>query len=595
MTNPDPEMKKQFDMLTRRKLNCPDISQEIFEDIPKPQEGDDSCRYQLLEELDGKHVWGVISLFPEQEWAQNLNNIRWKVMVEFVVYMESLYEAIYKTTSTDIAEEERHEKVRQTLAKKEDSNVDDLFLTDALVNFTEKVIKAKTGTSELNLDEKFFKTNQENKLITKEDSKIVSLNCSMKVTSDIDITFLASEHIAEKYLEQLGYAVFGIQTTGGAKPDELAVEANTGFRNLEQLLARNNLESTENTRFGNVPMLVDRYRNDLPTTVNQPKTDGSPDARTQSAEDLGFDNDVQLMNYESDVFAFFTNAFDMEVFHNGNNFDVNNIKQEDLLNNHTDAFRRWDNYTSTKRDKIRRKLGSRSFLSRKDLEEDLEQKQLREKIWKTDGYYTLPAFLYVARGDSKDIDEKRTNVEVISDDPFMTMCVIAENIGFALEYVHEVDKFQHGFCPTIEQRVVKLEKYAKRITNALRSYKQRKNDNPVEDPFLTFIDKNRSYEDTVNAFAGTSQGFVKKFRAEVQRSGEMTGVNLLLNVLGREIKDRKIEHLYEAWIKLNTGMVDFMREQFDTMRQGGSSHNISAAFMGMMVVFASVIAGSLQG
>jgi hypothetical protein len=83
----------------------------------------------------------------------------------------------------------------------------------------------------------------------------------------------------------------------------------------------------------------------------------------------------------------------------------------------------------------------------------------------SDGYYTRPAFMYVAEpnGNAKSGTEL-TNIDVVRNSYRALMMVVLENIGFAMEYL---DPEKHGICPTIKSRAQKISKYAGRVSMAL--------------------------------------------------------------------------------------------------------------------------------
>jgi hypothetical protein len=86
----------------------------------------------------------------------------------------------------------------------------------------------------------------------------------------------------------------------------------------------------------------------------------------------------------------------------------------------------------------------------------------------SDGYYTRPAFMYVADPDSPAHNnvniEDKSNIEVVRNSYRALMMVVFENLGFALEYV---DPGKHGICPTVQSRAKKIAKYAGRVSQAL--------------------------------------------------------------------------------------------------------------------------------
>ncbi len=83
----------------------------------------------------------------------------------------------------------------------------------------------------------------------------------------------------------------------------------------------------------------------------------------------------------------------------------------------------------------------------------------------SDGYYTRPAYMYVADPySSAHSIISKTNIEVVQNSYKALMMVVFENLGFAMEYV---DPEKHGRCPTVQSRAKKIAKYAGRVSQAL--------------------------------------------------------------------------------------------------------------------------------
>lgn len=82
----------------------------------------------------------------------------------------------------------------------------------------------------------------------------------------------------------------------------------------------------------------------------------------------------------------------------------------------------------------------------------------------SDGYYTRPAFMYVASPHAGSGVHGVENIDAVRNSYRALLMVAFENLGFALEYV---DPEKHGLCPTLESRARKIAKYAQRVTCAL--------------------------------------------------------------------------------------------------------------------------------
>ena len=350
-------------------------------------------RTEHLKRINGKLVWPVIALFPEKEWAQAINMWRWSVILYVV----------------------------------------ENFNNDKSIQLTERnkrfILNKHVGN-----DEKL-----------KVMSDTISLNCSTKLDSDVDITFeRSSDELEVAILEVLKNRCLGSE----------CVEINGDIDVISKII----LEKITNQ-------------------VNEEDIE-------EKIKDI--DRLMILCNHptEVDIQRSLNTMLDIELFaidrqFKGNNWIVN--KYGELVPFVTKIT--WEH------SKLRLKQYFKNHKILSDLDFPLTDLYLNEKIYKmkyneiipcreeqciqslisSNGYYTRPSFMYVVKQHDiakteNDIYPKMFNIDIVRNSYRALIMVVLENLGFALEYI---DPNRHGLCPTLEDRAKKIAKYAKRISDCL--------------------------------------------------------------------------------------------------------------------------------
>ena len=467
-----------------------------------------------------KHIWGVISLFEDEQWAKDLNDQRWRVMKGFLKKYGIYY----------------HEG---------DGN------------------------------------DGRPKLKTHKFAKGVSMTCSTTVTSDIDISFQNTEQKAVEYL--------------------VVLKKIAGYSDVNE-------------------------------DVSEPS----------NTED---DKNVTRRHRDS-ILQFWANAYDMEVFHNGNNVSMDSGSISKITKVDRDnAFSRWDAYKARllfpKKDPPKRREGNLSDI------------HASSQVKKTDGYFTNAAFFFHNRpnfydmkmiednsenprdyvrndpGDYELVDSSpgvyadilnnlenntrlqepneptdnqpvntRTNKDIITDFTEALYLVVAENIGFAIEYVDErAPKFyDHGLCPTPEQRFKKLKKYAGRVIDASTTSGTQ---GPgalfgaeLLEPFEELM-KSKTLQEFQEARNSQDKQLVQGPEQLVQGPEQPMDMEQLLkhwiSIANQLISDIDNTLVLQDGIYVKNAGVPTWAE---VVRQGGSG-NMVGAFAGLLVVIASAFTGAL--
>lgn len=307
------------------------------------------CSNQSLQEIKRKLVWPVIALFPTKSWAQDLNKFRWQIVLEIVhLFVDNPSAASVYT---------------------KDAN-------DTRVAFD---IEKHVGGA--------------HKLFVRSDN--ISMNCSTKVDSDVDISFYDD---ADVFVE----AVKKILTQYVDNPEDIS--------NLDVLEMQDALAVMFDVEFFSAQHAFQGSN----ATVNKDgkivpvlsiKTWDRSQARLLASRGIS-----STLDYP---------ARDMY------------------------------------RDKKVRKMKTINRTHADDEENTL--------IMASDGYYTRPAFMYVAVPNSP-ATRNLSNLHVVRNSFRALIMVVLENLGFAMEYV---DPHKHGLCPTLYSRAKKIAKYADRISKAL--------------------------------------------------------------------------------------------------------------------------------
>lgn len=235
-------------------------------------------------------------------------------------------------------------------------------------------------------------------------SKFISLNCSTSVESDVDISFFAP---AEEFTKAVK-VVLNNQIDGDWKFDKTRINDATISQMQNALTAMFDVEffSKDHAFIGN-NAIVDHKKKLVP--VMSEETWYLSQSRLQK-------------NIPPGSFTFF-------------------IYPEDDL--YRDTIHTYSQDTETRVDTP------------------------NQFLMESDGYYTRPAYMYVADPYSLAHDDpelSKTNVEVVRNSYRALVMVILENLGFAMEYV---DPEKHGLCPTLQSRAKKIAKYADRVSQAL--------------------------------------------------------------------------------------------------------------------------------
>ncbi len=332
-----------------------DVARESFithASIPIHDNTASSCNNDSLGAINRKLVWPVIALFPTKPWAQALNRWRWKIVLEIV-----------------------HRFVQNP-------SVDYVYTKDANDTRVAFDLDKHVGGA--------------HKLFVRSDT--ISMNCSTKVDSDVDITFsddadvfvAAVKDVLGQYVDESLAArfesvdVFEMQTA-------LAVMFDVEFFSKQHAFEGTN--ATVNRDGKVVPVLSE-------TTWVRSQT-----RLTESgAINIALDYPVR------------------------------------------DMYRDQKKRKTRKTDRTRVDDTENAF------------------IMASDGYYTRPAFMYVAVPNSK-ANKHFSNLHVVRNSFRALIMVVLENLGFAMEYV---DPHQHGLCPTMQNRAKKIAKYADRIAKAMR-------------------------------------------------------------------------------------------------------------------------------
>nr|WRJ70070.1 hypothetical protein TetV2_00625 [Oceanusvirus sp.] len=302
-----------------------------------------------------KLSWSVVALFSDKEWAKQLNLERWTIVTEII---KSFGAVAYTLDERD--------KKTDFVVGKHANTISKLFVSE---------------------------------------SEKLSLTCSTKVDSDVDVTFY-------------GLASVFVQS------------ANTIIQNL--------LSGTDD-RFQLMKLV---YNGGVGNVAN--------DA------------------------TFLARAFDVEIFDEGIEFPTPNVRQT-----RSDDGEKWvpimtlDTWDQSQI-RLKKHFENQPLVppltDESDITESPEERVAGEKRIGSDGYYTRPAYMFVASPNDcavpsdADAECTLTNKQVVWNSERARLMVALENLGFSLEYLSPE---HHGLCPVNRTRANKIAKYAQRIVDVL--------------------------------------------------------------------------------------------------------------------------------
>eukprot|EP00873_Tetraselmis_striata_P033927 jgi/Tetstr1/454191/TSEL_041110.t1 len=304
-------------------------------------------------------TWSVVALFPDQDWAKQLNLERWAIITEII--------NSYGTEAYTLGEGGEN------------------------VPF---------AAQHVNTSSKLFVSG----------SETLSLTCSTKVDSDVDVTFYGNA-----------------QTSFVPKANEIIVS----------------LLSEQPSRFRLMKL-------------SRTGTAGGNNAK------------------------FLARAFDMEIFDNSLQFAAPHVRphKETFVPNMTretwtQAQLRLSNHRwleETPFTQIEPPCGSDTETIQSPPDAVLKEDEAAKPRIHSDGYYTRPAYMFVAAPHDCATDTPEapncalTNKDVVRNSTRALLMVVLENLGFALEYL---SPGHHGLCPVNRTRAGKIAKYAQRVVDAL--------------------------------------------------------------------------------------------------------------------------------
>lgn len=350
-------------------------------------------RTEHLKRINGKLVWPVIALFPEKEWAQAINMWRWSVILYVV----------------------------------------EKFNNDKSIQLTERnkrfIINKHVGNDE--------------KLVVLSDD--ISLNCSTKLDSDVDITF-------ERSSDELEVAILEVLTNRCLGSECTEISGNIDVISkiiLEKLTKQGNEEDIEEDI-----KYIDRF---MTICKNPIEFDIQRSLNTMlDIELFAIDRQFKGNNWTVDKYG------ELVPFITKITWEHSKLRLKQYFENHkilshldyplTDLYLNENNY----------KMKYNEITA-------MREEHCIQSLISSNGYYTRPAFMYVVKqhgivNTENDICPKMFNIDIVRNSYRALIMVVLENLGFALEYI---DPNRHGLCPTLEDRAKKVAKYAKRISESL--------------------------------------------------------------------------------------------------------------------------------
>ena len=350
-------------------------------------------RTEYLKRINGKLVWPVIALFPEKEWAQAINMWRWSVILYVV----------------------------------------EKFNNDKSIQLTERnkrfLLNKHVGNDE--------------KLVVMSDT--ISLNCSTKMDSDVDIIF-------ERSSDELQVAILEVLTNRclGSECEEISGDINVISKIiLEKISHKVNQEDIEEEIKD-----IDRF---MVLCNNTTEVDIQRSLNTMlDIELFAIDRQFKGNNWTIDKYGELVPFITKITWEHSklrlNQYFENYKLLSDLEYPLTDLYLN-ENICKIKYNEII----------------PLREEQCIQSLISSNGYYTRPAFMHIVKqhdmvNTGNDVYPKMFNIDIVRNSHRGLIMVVLENLGFALEYT---DPNRHGLCPTLEDRAKKIAKYAKRISYSL--------------------------------------------------------------------------------------------------------------------------------